>query len=106
MRSEIQARSNLGVRGKQLLTDSGHDVSTVQDQALCGADDEIVIDVCRREERCLVTMDLDFANPLAYDPAYDTIRLLITSTGERTNLTGKQWIVEPHRIREYAPDQP
>ncbi len=42
---------------------------SVVEQALGGQPDERVIDVCRREGRALVTLDLDFSNILAYPPA-------------------------------------
>ena len=42
----IKLDENLGERGKKLFADAGHDVATVADQGLAGADDHRVIDVC------------------------------------------------------------
>ena len=54
---------NLGRRGRDLLTAAGHNVATVFDQNLNQAPDSEIIEVCRQERRCLVTLDLDFGNP-------------------------------------------
>jgi predicted nuclease of predicted toxin-antitoxin system len=56
----IKLDENLGERGRRMLEDAGHEVMTVGDQGLAGAADPHVIDVCRTERRCLVTLDLDF----------------------------------------------
>ena len=58
---------NIGTRGARILEESGHDVATVWDQGLATAADTVVIAKCREEERCIVTLDLDFANPLRFD---------------------------------------
>jgi hypothetical protein len=78
--------------------------------------------VCRPEGRCLVTLDLDFANPIRFPPAgYSGIAVLrprsrptaaglidlvrtLTEAVARTDIAGKLWIVEPGQIREYVPD--
>ncbi len=60
---------NLGRRGRDLLTATGHDVATAFDQNLNQAADSEVIEACRQENRCLVTLDLDFGNPLLFNPA-------------------------------------
>jgi hypothetical protein len=44
-------------------------------QALGGQPDERVIDVCRREDRTLITLDLDCFNILSYPPADFAFRL-------------------------------
>lgn len=59
---------NLGSRGLQELRAAGHDVITVAEQDLCAASDVALAEVCRAEGRCLVTLDLDFANPLRFPP--------------------------------------
>ena len=59
---------NLGLVAAQILREPGHDVSIVIDQKLQGAVDQTVYDVCLREQRCLVTLDLDFANVLRFSP--------------------------------------
>jgi predicted nuclease of predicted toxin-antitoxin system len=117
----IKLDENLGNRGKQLLIDAGHDVATVAEQGLSGADDRAVIEVCGRERRCLVTLDLDFSNPFVFAPGqysgiavlrprrltpeelFATVTCLATALG-RSSIDGKLWTVERHRIREYLPE--
>ena len=71
---------NLGTRGAKLLRAAGHDVATVVEQSMTAAPDKVLIDACRKEGRCLVTLDLDFANPLVFKPAdFAGIAVLRTS---------------------------
>jgi predicted nuclease of predicted toxin-antitoxin system len=48
---------------------AGHEAHSVLEQALGGASDPRVIEVCRTEDRALITLDLDFANIQRYPPA-------------------------------------
>ena len=59
---------NLGRAAAEVLIEAGFDVATVSDQRLEGALDRDVIECCVREERCLVTLDAEFGNPLLYPP--------------------------------------
>ncbi len=117
---------NLGNRGAEILAAAGHDVSTVFEQSLTGAEDRHLIERCREEGRCLVTLDLDFANPLVFVPSHYAgiavlrlpprsshadlhalARTLVTAL-ERESIEGELWIVEPGRVRIHqelaAPD--
>ena len=51
------------------FTAAGHDAHSVVQQSLGGQPHDRVIEVCRREGRVLVMLDLDFSNILAYPPA-------------------------------------
>ncbi len=76
----VKLDENLGLRAKESMQAAGHDVTTVAEQSLCSADDETVISVCQKEQRCLATLDLDFANPLAFVPSeYSGIAVLAKS---------------------------
>jgi predicted nuclease of predicted toxin-antitoxin system len=66
---KLKLDENLGHRAQSLLKAGGHDVATVYEESLCSASDNEVIQVSRREERCLVTLDLEFGNPLRYRSA-------------------------------------
>jgi predicted nuclease of predicted toxin-antitoxin system len=63
---KLKLDENLGSAVAQILVEAGHDVSTVVLENLSGAVDRTVIDACQREGRCLVTLDLDFGNPLLF----------------------------------------
>ena len=110
---------NIGQRGINQLKQAGYDVSTVLEQGLTSASDPTVIKVCQQEDRCLVTLDLDFSNPLQYVPSQykgiavlrlpsrttiddltDAIQSLINGL-EREDITGKLWIIQRGRIRIY-----
>ncbi|TVQ24989.1 MAG: hypothetical protein EA383_09540 [Spirochaetaceae bacterium] len=113
---------NLGKRGADIFLECGHDVHTVVDEGLQSADDTSLIEVCHREGRCLVSLDLDFSSPLVYPPdryagiavlrlphqstpddLYELVRRLAVATIEN-DLTGRLWIVQKSGIREYQPD--
>lgn len=115
----LKLDENLGKRGQSILQASGHDVSTVAHQQLGGATDEDLIEECRRERRGLVSLDLDFANPLRFQPsqypgiavlrlpskpgAADLTNLIRTLARALTgdSIAGKLWIVETGRVRIY-----
>lgn len=95
---------------------SGHEAHSVVAQSLGGQSDERVIEVCLREQRTLITLDLDFSNIQAYPPnQYPGIVVLRITTQSHPHveaairrmvallpqerLTGSLWIVEDHRVR-------
>ncbi len=101
------------------LRDAGHDVHTVWDEALSGANDVDVLAAAVAEERALVTMDLDFANPIRFPPTA-TAGIAVLRVRDRTRrsdldgvidrlifaldtspTTGRLWIVERDRVRQY-----
>lgn len=117
----IKLDENLGEWSRRAFEAAGNDVAAVRGQKISGADDAVVIAACRPENRCLVTLELDFANPFVYPPSdYCGIAVLrlprrssVTDLKRRMEnligaladrpITGKLWIVEAHRIREYSP---
>jgi len=115
----LKLDENLGRRGVELFRNAGHDVVTVVEQGLGGAPDRTLIEICRAENRCLVTLDLDFGNPLLFKPSdyagiavlrlpsrpmpqdlIDAVRTLIGGLS-LDNIVGKLWIVQRGRIRAY-----
>lgn len=112
---------NLGNRAIELFREAGHDTATVFGQDLGGTSDEDLISVCQTEGRVLVTLDLDFSNVLRFPPQQyagivvlrvshpielgsirQRVRVLLKAS-ESESLSGRLWIVEQDRIREYNP---
>lgn len=116
---KLKLDENLGNQPIKAFIDAGHDVKTVKGQQLCGAKDRHLIAICKEENRCLVTLDIDFGNPLIFPPdEYSGIAVLRVQTRmslsdihdgcqtliaalERADITGKLWIVQRWRIREF-----
>jgi predicted nuclease of predicted toxin-antitoxin system len=65
----LKLDENLGLRTARTFAEAGHDVATVAGQGLAGFADVDVLAVCVAEQRALVTLDLDFANPFRFDPS-------------------------------------
>lgn len=59
---------NLPQEIADLLRQAQHDAVTVYDQQLAGVQDQEILDVCGKEARALVTLDLDFADIRTYPP--------------------------------------
>lgn len=101
---------------KDLLAKHQHDPVTVADEGMAGSIDPDVAQVCRKEARALLTLDLDFSDIRAYlpedyhgivvfRPVIQSITTLVRLTTrlltllEREPLVGHLWIVEDHRVR-------
>jgi predicted nuclease of predicted toxin-antitoxin system len=115
----LKLDENLGQLAAGLLRDSGHDVETVRSQNLCSASNRDLIERCMAESRCLVTLDLDFGNPLLFRPiAYAGIVVLRLPSKPSHNdliacvhtlntafasgeIAGRLWIVQRGRVRQY-----
>lgn len=115
----LKLDENLGRLVAGMIRQSGHDVTTVHEQGMGGAPDRSVIEICRQEGRCLVTLDLEFGNPLTFRPSRyhgvavlrlpggatprdltDGVRTLIVGL-QRDRIEGKLWVVQRGRIRQY-----
>jgi predicted nuclease of predicted toxin-antitoxin system len=98
------------------LHGAGHDAHSVLMENLVGASDSIIADVCKKEKRVLLTLDLDFANIRNHPPnEYTGIIVFRVPSQDRKSITilvekmisflkkespvGKLWIVEPDRVR-------
>jgi predicted nuclease of predicted toxin-antitoxin system len=51
-----------------VLRESGHETTTVPQQGLAGQSDAVIWDAAQRENRLLVTLDLDFADIRSLPP--------------------------------------
>ncbi len=113
---------NVDTRLIPLVQKGGHDVDTIRGEGLAGADDHAIYDACVRDGRILVTLDLDFSNPMRFPPGptegiiivrpvrpvLPQIQATIASTLpelKKRPLEGKLWIIEPGRIRSYDPNE-
>jgi len=121
---KLKLDENLGKRGREILLAAGHDVETVALQGLQKTEDPILIEHCRREGRTMVTLDLDFGNPLRFLPSrypgivilrlprkpteldlLDAVRTLAESL-KLEELVGKLWIIEKGRLRVFQEETP
>ena len=60
---------NLPVELVDILQDAGHEAVTVVGQDMGGQSDQKIIDLCQKEKRALVTLDLDFSDIRHYPPS-------------------------------------
>jgi predicted nuclease of predicted toxin-antitoxin system len=114
---------NLGSRTAGLIAESGHDVQTVAQEKLSGTADSRLFDICVAERRCLISLDLDFADVLRFPP-HDTPGMAVLRLPRATSLSlltglvrsllaalrtasiaGQLWVVEVGRIRVYEEDR-
>ena len=114
---KLKLDENLGALGRDILTAVGHDVMTVEEQNLSGADDARLYDVIRGEGRVLITLDHDFGQVLRFPPQHTAGIVVLECTGRlspnmirariqelATMLSTRPierelWIVEPGRVR-------
>jgi predicted nuclease of predicted toxin-antitoxin system len=100
------------------LREQGHDVATVHDEELAGQADADIAEAIKAEERCLVTFDVDFADPRRYPPAefagIIVLRLRLPTAqnqierttqffAEKPEVAGHLWILEASRARDWTP---
>ncbi len=113
---------NFGIRTQHIFESAGHDVHTVHQEVMQGSSDQRLYEVCCREQRCLITLDLDFADVTRFPPQQaggivvirvprnPSISLLETlirqflQTVEQMSVSQKLWIVEVGRIRIHQTD--
>lgn len=120
---KLKLDENLGPSFASVFRAAGHDVCLVREQGLCGKEDPVLIEVCRAEGRCLVTMDLDFGHILNYPPSrypgiailrlpepasrqdLDEVARTLLEALARRDVDRKLWIVSKGRVREYWADE-
>jgi len=119
---KLKLDENMDRRLVPMLQASGLDVDTVHAEALSGVDDQTLYETCIASQRVLVTLDLDFSNPLRFPPdvtvgiivirplrpVLSAIRAALVSVLPQLQaqaLRGRLWIVEPGRLRVYDPSR-
>jgi predicted nuclease of predicted toxin-antitoxin system len=121
---KLKLDENLGTSAAELLRRAGHNVSTVHEQNMCSASDRELVTVCVAEKRSLVTLDMDFSNPIVFNPKdYAGIAVLRLPSNptmndlsaalrtllvglRRADIAGKLWVIRKGKIREYMSDEP
>ena len=119
----LKLDENLGHREAEILRKAGHDVATVVEQNMCSASDANLINHCSKQERCLVTLDMDFGNPILFKPSqYRGIALLrlppkirpddirdglstLVGALERDVIDRKLWVIQRGKIRVYQEEE-
>ncbi len=113
---KFKVDENLPIEAAEILRAAGHDVMTVLEQAMGAMPDPDLAEVCRVEDRALLTLDLDFSSIQAYPPQdfpgivvlrlihQDKAHVLKTIAAAipiliREPLRGRLWIIDEHRIR-------
>lgn len=74
---KIKLDENLPARLAAILSAHGHDVHTVPDENLSGRPDADIWQAVRREERFLITQDLDFSDTRRFAPGTHAGLLLL-----------------------------
>ena len=107
---------NMPTSAAELLRQREHDVHTVFEETLNGGIDEIIAKTCLKEQRVLLTLDMDFSDIRVYPPKHyagivllrprrqsepQIIKLLevILPVFQTEPIGGYLWIVEPSGIR-------
>lgn len=107
---------NVPREAQALLVAAGYDTHSVGEENLGGRGDATILSVCMKEDRVLVTLDLDFADVRAYPPAIHrgiwvlrpdaqsierTLSVLRGAIGlvDDEPIASRLWIVEPGRVR-------
>lgn len=107
---------NLPVQVANILSEYGHDASTVYAERLAGATDSTLAAICIIEARILVALDLDFSDIRQYPPSeYPGLIVLrlkeqsaehvervchrLVSVLAREEVANRLWIVDEQRVR-------
>lgn len=107
---------NLPAEGTGPFEDAGHDASSVVEQRLTGAEDSLIDETCRREDRILVTLDIGFGDIRTYPPKGSPGRILLRPrTQDKAHLlallarvcdllrenspTSTLWVVDEEKVR-------
>jgi predicted nuclease of predicted toxin-antitoxin system len=113
---KFKVDENLPIETADILQKAGYDADTVHSEGITGADDVKISQICKAENRAILTLDLGFADIRAYPPdEYEGIVVLrltrqdkryVLSIVERLanaisseEIKGKLWIVDEKRIR-------
>lgn len=95
---KIKLDENLPHELAAMLNNLGHDAQTVYGEKLSGSSDSVIWDIAQKEDRFLVTQDLDFSDVRSFWPGtHKGILLVRLREPSRTNLLAR---VETIFLRE------
>ncbi len=114
---------NFGTRTQKLFRERGYDIQTVREERLQGAPDTTIYAHCSAEHRCLITLDLDFADVLRFPPdrsngivvfrlpvnasirLFEEITIQLLQLLEKEAVGKRMWVVEPGRVRIHETEE-
>lgn len=121
---EMGAGRKLRLQGPPVFLQAGHDAETVLQEKLSGASAQTLYEACVREDRCLLTLDIDFADVLRFPP-HRTAGIVVLRLPKNPSLQlieslaadllrfqklqpfrGRLLIVEPRRARIHEDTDP
>ncbi len=112
---------NLPQEITDILREIGYDAFSVRDQKLSGADDTVIISVCKAEQRALITLDTDFLDIRRFPPEeYCGIVVMRLASQDKDHVISVfesnlfhfslepldkcLWVIEEHKLRIKEPD--
>lgn len=100
----IKIDENVPARVAPVLQGMGHDVDTVADEGLTGADDEAIRRAARDAERLLITQDLDFSNVRDLQPGSrgGVLLLRLRCPGRNALLERVRHLFESESVEQWA----
>lgn len=113
----IKLDENIHGDARDALAEWGHDVVTAREEGLAGHPDDDVAAVVKAEGRCLVTFDLDFADPRRFPPVQYAgivvlrlrtptsklqVRRIVSFFAAQSEVAGRLWIVDETRARDWT----
>ncbi len=114
---------NFGKSIQEIFLKEGYDVHTIYGEGLQGADDNKIYNICCKEQRCLITLDLDFSDIVRFPPnktggiavirtpknsSFTLLKKMIKQFIKMLNkmsVKKKLWIVEIGRIRVHQSEE-
>jgi len=117
---KLKLDENLSRHLRPLLAALGHDVTTAREQGLLGRPDTEVAAAAKKEDRVLLTLDLEFADLRKYPPGTHPGVILFrprtfgplavngfverfVRDADLEGLAGSIAVVEPHQVRARRP---
>jgi predicted nuclease of predicted toxin-antitoxin system len=113
----VKLDENFGTRTQDIFRATGYDIKTVWEEEIQGFSDQKIFETCCAESRCLVTLNLDFADTVRFqpdkaagiavirvprNPSLSILESLVRQflkELDRNPINKKLWIVEIGRIR-------